>query len=78
MANTAVEVQRTAPALTEDSWPAFRGEMERLFDRFGFGMKPVRDWFELESVFRTPTGFELLLSRTLLRAIFRCRRLRDG
>jgi hypothetical protein len=41
MANTAVEVHRTTPALAADSWPAFRGEMERLFDRFGFGMNPV-------------------------------------
>ena len=45
MANTPVEVKRTtptpAPAPTPavpDVWRSLRGEMDRLFDRFGMGM----------------------------------------
>jgi hypothetical protein len=43
MANTPVEVKQSAPApaAKPDSLQAFRSEMERLFDRFGFGRRPV-------------------------------------
>ena len=61
MATTPVEVKRSAPAPTPipDSWPAFRTEMERLFDRFGFGMKPFRNWFDMEPMFQLRTSFEM-------------------
>jgi HSP20 family protein len=42
MANAPVEVKRTVPTRTTptmpDIWQAFRGEMDRVFDRFGFPM----------------------------------------
>jgi hypothetical protein len=64
-ARTPVEVKRSAPAPvgigvpTTDPWPAFRNEIERLFDRFGFNMKPLRNWFDLEPSFQVRTGFEM-------------------
>jgi HSP20 family protein len=33
--------------------------MERLFDRFGFGMKPFRNWFDMEPMFQLRTSFEM-------------------
>jgi hypothetical protein len=38
-ADVSVEVKKTAPAQTNvpDVWHSFRGEMDRLFDRFGGG-----------------------------------------
>jgi HSP20 family protein len=61
MANTPVEVKRSAPAPVPatDSWQAFRTEMDRLFDRFGFGMKPFRSWFDLEPAAQLRTSFEM-------------------
>jgi HSP20 family protein len=61
MAKSPVEVKRSAPAQvqTPDSWQAFRTEMERLFDRFGFGFKPFRDWFDLQPGFQVRTTFEM-------------------
>ncbi len=59
MANTPVEVKRSAPAPMPDTWPAFRGEMERLFDRFGFGMKPFRSWFDMEPASQPRSTFEM-------------------
>jgi HSP20 family protein len=53
MADTPVEVKKTAPAKTPDAWHSFRDEMNRLFDRFsgGFGMPMLRRMFDAE-----PTG----------------------
>ncbi len=61
MANTPVEVKRSdaAPAPAPDSWRQLRGEMERLFDRFGFGMTPFRTWFDLEPAVTARTGFTM-------------------
>ena len=61
MANTPVEVKRSAPApaAKPDTLQAFRSEMERLFDRFGFGMKPFRNWLDMEPAFQVRTSFEM-------------------
>lgn len=61
MANTPVEVKRSTPAPVPptDNWASFRTEMDRLFDRFGFGMKPFRNWFDLEPAFQLRTSFEM-------------------
>ena len=59
MANTPVEVKRAAPAPAPDSRQAFRTEMDRLFDRFGFGTKPFRSWLDLEPAFQVRTSFEV-------------------
>jgi HSP20 family protein len=59
MANTPVEVKRSAPAPATDTWQSFRTEMERLFDRFGFGVKPFRSWFDMEPPFQFRTTFEM-------------------
>ena len=58
MATTPVEVKKSAapaPAQTQvpDFWQAFRNEMDRVFDRFGFGARPFRTWFEPPA----PNGF---------------------
>ena len=59
MANTPVEVKRTEPASAPapDSWRQLRTEMERLFDRFGFGMTPLRGLFDLEPALPARTSF---------------------
>ena len=61
MASTPVEVKRAAPAPapSPDTWQALRGEMERLFDRFGFGVKPFRDLLGLEPAFQLRTTFAM-------------------
>ena len=67
MASTPVEVKRTepapapvpAPAPAPDSWRQLRGEMERLFDRFGFGVAPFRNWFDLEPTSPSRTAFAM-------------------
>jgi HSP20 family protein len=61
MPNTPVEVKQSvpAPAAKPDTLQAFRSEMERLFDRFGFGMRPFRNWFDLEPTFQVRTSFEM-------------------
>ena len=61
MANTPVEVKRTAPtpAPANDVWQSFRTEMDRLFDRFGFGVKPFRSWFDMQPDFQFRTTFEM-------------------
>src|SRR5271167_4664728 len=43
MATTPVQVKQNAPApsTTPDVWRALRTEMDRLFDRFGFGAGPL-------------------------------------
>jgi HSP20 family protein len=55
LANTPVEVKKTAPTVVpnQDAWQSMRTEMERLFDRFGFGMPALRRWFDPESSFRS-------------------------
>ena len=61
MANTPVEVKRSAPApaAKPDTLQTFRAEMERLFDRFGFGIRPFRNWLDLEPAFQVRTSFEM-------------------
>jgi HSP20 family protein len=61
MANTLVEVKRTspAPAPVPDIWRSFRGEMDRLFDRFfsPYGMPSLRRMFDLDPGWRFDTSF---------------------
>ena len=59
MAETAVEVKKTVPAPANDPWRSFRGEMDRLFDRFSgaFGMPALRRMFDAEPVFRQEGTF---------------------
>jgi HSP20 family protein len=52
MAMTPVEVKRPEPA--PDAWRQMRTEMERVFDRFGFGLTPFRNWFDFAPEARTP------------------------
>lgn len=63
MASAPVEVTRPAPApapaTAPDSWAEFRNEMDRLFDRFGFGLRPFRTWFDMEPAVRFRTNFEM-------------------
>ncbi len=49
MAVTPVEVKKTpAPRAAGDPWQSFRGEFDRLFDRFaGFGMPSMRRMFDI-------------------------------
>ena len=48
MAVTPVDVKKApAPRTATDPWQNFRGEMERMFDRFGFGVPAVRRMFDL-------------------------------
>jgi HSP20 family protein len=57
-----VEVKRAAPAASTkmpDPWQAFRTEMERVFDRFGLGTVPFRNWFGQEPAFQVRTTFEM-------------------
>lgn len=51
---TPVEVKKPPPTAvpTPDMWRSMRTEMERMFDRFGFGAPAFRRWFDLEPVFR--------------------------
>ena len=57
MADTPVEVKKTAPAQTNapDVWHSFRGEMDRLFDRFGF--PSLRRVFDMEPSWRPASSF---------------------
>jgi HSP20 family protein len=59
MAQTPVEVKKSAPARTPDVWQSFRSEMDRLFDRFagGFGLPAFRRMFELEPAWRSDSSF---------------------
>jgi HSP20 family protein len=51
MADVPVEVKKAAPTetTTPDVWRSFRGEMDRLFDRFGF--PSLRRMFDMEPAF---------------------------
>ena len=57
MADVPVEVKKTAPAQTNvpDVWHSFRGEMDRLFDRFGFPSS--RRVFDMEPSWRPTSSF---------------------
>src|SRR5271165_1627935 len=57
MADVPVEVKKTAPAETTapDVWRSFRGEMDRLFDRFGF--PSLRRMFDMEPAWRSASSF---------------------
>jgi HSP20 family protein len=63
MANTPVEVKKTAPAPTgvPDTWRSFRTEMDRLFDRFagGWGVPSLRRMFDTEPAFRYESTFSV-------------------
>jgi len=57
MADVPVEVKKTAPTQTNvpDVWNSFRGEMDRLFDRFGF--PSLRRVFDMEPSWRPASSF---------------------
>src|SRR5271169_4994745 len=59
MADVPVEVKKTAPAQTNvpDVWHSFRGEMDRLFDRFGF--PSLRRMFDIEPAWRSSFSFSM-------------------
>ena len=63
MANTPVEVKKTAPvpAGAPESWRSFRTEMDRLFDRFagGWGMPSLRRMFDMEPTVRYESAFTM-------------------
>jgi HSP20 family protein len=64
MANTPVEVKKTAPApsTTPDALRDFRTEMDRLFDRFagGWGMPSFRRMFDMEPASRYESTVTML------------------
>jgi HSP20 family protein len=57
MADLPVEVKKAppAPTTTPDIWQSFRGEMDRLFDRFGFSS--LRRVFDIEPSWRSASSF---------------------
>jgi len=57
MADVPVEVKKAPPAQTTspDIWQSFRGEMDRLFDRFGF--PSLRRMFDIEPSWRSASSF---------------------
>lgn len=61
MANTPVEVTKTAPPATNapDAWRSLRTEMDRMFDRFagGWGMPSLRRIFDAEPAPRYESTF---------------------
>ncbi|HUC11543.1 MAG TPA: Hsp20/alpha crystallin family protein [Stellaceae bacterium] len=60
MAEVPVEVNRAAPQPSHpDMWGSFRGEMDRLFDRFAgnFGFPSLRRMFDLEPPWRPMRSF---------------------
>ena len=59
MADVPVEVKKIAPAQTNvpDVWHSFRGEMDRLFDRFGF--PSLRRMFDIEPAWRSSFSFSM-------------------
>src|SRR5271167_3266352 len=63
MADVPVEVKKAAPAQTNvpDVWQPFRGEMDRLFDRFssGFGFPSLRRMFDIEPAWRSSLSFSM-------------------
>ena len=62
MANTPVEVKKTAPvsANAPDAWRAMRTGMDRLFDRFrAAGGCHLRRMFDVEPVFRSESSLNV-------------------
>jgi len=63
MPEVPVEVKKTAPAPAPapDVWQSFRGEMDRLFDRFaggfGFSLPSFRRLFDVEPAARMGSSF---------------------
>ena len=63
MASTPVEVKKAAPAPAParvppaDPWSHLRNEMDRLFDRFSFGVPSWRRMFDWEPAARYGTAF---------------------
>jgi HSP20 family protein len=59
MAQTPVEVKKTIAARTPDAWHSFRGELDRLFDRFAgsFSLPSFRRMFDVEPAWRTESAF---------------------
>ena len=58
MAVTTVEVKKSpTPRTAADPWQNFRSEMERMFDRFGFGVPAMRRMFDLAPSFETSFSF---------------------
>jgi HSP20 family protein len=61
MVQTPVEVRKATPARssTPDVWQSFRGDMDRLFDRFtgGFGLPALRRMLDVEPPWRPETAF---------------------
>ena len=64
MASTPVEVKEVkkvtpTPGQAPDVWRSFRGEMDRLFDRFStsFGMPSLRRMFDIEPAGRFESSF---------------------
>jgi HSP20 family protein len=57
MADVPVEVKKAAPTESgvPDVWRSFRGEMDRLFDRFGF--PSLRRVFDMEPAWRPLSSF---------------------
>jgi HSP20 family protein len=57
MADIPVEVKKAAPAEANvpDVWRSFRGEMDRLFDRFGF--PSLRRMLDMEPGWRPASSF---------------------
>jgi HSP20 family protein len=63
MAEVPVEIKKAPPAQTTipDVWQSFRGEMDRLFDRFGggFGFPSLRRMFDIEPAWRSSFSFSV-------------------
>jgi HSP20 family protein len=61
MAEVPVEVKKAPSGQTTlpDVWQSFRGEMDRLFDRFGsgFGFQSLRRMFDIEPAWRSSFSF---------------------
>lgn len=60
MADVPVEVKKAAPQPNvPDVWRSFRGEMDRLFDRFtgNFGFPSLRRMFDIEPAWQPMSSF---------------------
>lgn len=66
MAKVPVEVNKAkqvAPAQAPDVWQSFRGEIDRLFDRFSgsFALPAFRRWLSVEPVLPTDSSFAVTM-----------------
>ena len=60
MAVNPVEVKKSpSPRTASDPWQNFRSEMERMFDRFGFGVPSMRRMFDLAPSLETSFSFNV-------------------